>query len=398
MAVYKHLIALLALFSMITTALAADNETPTDLENQYSVFLKDGITSSEIDTHLAWVEDLHKNSPGFKQGLTGVTGRFDIGDTYGYDGEFDESTIKQIEDRPEESSPWGLAALSSREPGASSYKYDDRAGEGFFAYIVDVGFELGHEELGGRLSLGPNFTIPRIPINSFHGTAVAGALGSNTYGAAKKAQMIGVTVSTRGNGIYKGILWIINDIKSKKRSGRAVINVSMEKDLIRTADGLSAVQHVEKLITNAWNQGVLIFFAAGNSGAEVSKDPIPYPMAISSPHITVGALSENWDKAHDSNFGPLVDIYAPGENIIVLNGRSGVTTAKGTSLASPLVAGMALTLLATMDPLPKAEDTARILAKEILDTATRYKIGGIPDAGPDELQLVAFNDGRGDPR
>lgn len=59
---------------------------------------------------------------------------------------------------------------------------------------------------------------------------------------------------------------------------------------------------------------------------------------------------------------------------------------------------MALNMLSKMNPLPKPEDTARILAREILDTATRYKIGGIPDAGPDEFQLVAFNDGRGDPR
>lgn len=151
-------------------------------------------------------------------------------------------------------------------------------------------------------------------------------------------------------------------------------------------------------MAEAWDQGVLIFFAAGNGGIEVSQDLNPYPAAISSPHITVGSLSENWDRALHSNFGPLVDIYAPGENITVLNRRSGVTAVDGTSFASPLVAGMALTLLATMYPLPKAEDTARILAKEILDTATRYKIGDIPDAGPDELQLVAFNDGRGDPR
>lgn len=94
---------------------------------------------------------------------------------------------------------------------------------------MDTGFELDHEELGGRLSLGPDFTPPRYLIDSFHGTAVAGTIGSNTYGAAKKAQMIGITVPTRGNGIFKGIMWSISDIMSKKRSGRAVINVSLCK-------------------------------------------------------------------------------------------------------------------------------------------------------------------------
>ncbi|KID72141.1 Peptidase S8/S53, subtilisin/kexin/sedolisin, partial [Metarhizium brunneum ARSEF 3297] len=150
-------------------------------------------------------------------------------------------------------------------------------------------------------------------------------------------------------------------------------------------------------MVDAWNQGVLIFFAAGNNAIEVSQDLYPYPMAISSPHITVGSLSENWDKAPHSNFGPLVDIYAPGQNITVLNRRSGVRAVDGTSFASPLVAGMALTLLAKMDPLPKAEDTARILATQILDLATEHKVGAIPGAGPAEYQRVAFNGGL-DPR
>ncbi|KJK74155.1 hypothetical protein H634G_10526 [Metarhizium anisopliae BRIP 53293] len=423
MAVYKHLIALLALFSMITTALAANNDIPTDLENQYSVFLKDGITSSEIDTHLAWVEDLHKNSPGFKQGLTGVTGRFEIGDTHGYDGEFDESTAKQINDRPEvsyvlqdtpaeplaiieqKSADWGLAALSSREPGASSYFYDDKAGEGFFAYVVDVGFEPDHEEFGGRLSLGIDFNPdPTDKDGRGHGTAVAGLIGSTTYGAAKKAQMIGVRVPPRsGVAIFKGVLWSVNDIVSKKRAGRAVINLSMgfwDRTQRDPQDGLRVSERLKLLMDNAWSRGILIFNAAGNDEMEVSKSDHPHPSLYAGPHITVGALSPDWNKASFSNYGPLVDIYAPGEKITTLDGnsKSGVLVSDGTSLATPLVAGMALTMLSNMNPLPKPEDTAEILAKEILDTATRYKVGGIPDAGPDELQLVAFNDGRGDPR
>lgn len=107
-------------------------------------------------------------------------------------------------------------------------------------------------------------------------------------------------------------------------------------------------------------------------------------------------MSENWDKASHSNFGPFVDIYAPGHNITYLT-KDGVSFQEGTSFACPLVAGMALTLLANMDPLPKAEDTARILATQILDLATEHKVGAIPGAGPDEFQRVAYNGGL-DPR
>lgn len=159
-------------------------------------------------------------------------------------------------------------------------------------------------------------------------------------------------------------------------------------------------ERLKLLMDNAWSRGILIFNAAGNDEMEVSKSDHPHPSLYAGPHITVGALSPDWNKASFSNYGPLVDIYAPGEKITTLDGnsKSGVLVSDGTSLATPLVAGMALTMLSNMNPLPKPEDTAEILAKEILDTATRYKVGGIPDAGPDELQLVAFNDGRGDPR
>lgn len=96
---------------------------------------------------------------------------------------------------------------------------------------MDVGFEPDHEEFGGRLSLGIDFNPdPTDKDGRGHGTAVAGLIGSTTYGAAKKAQMIGVRVPPRsGVAIFKGVLWSVNDIVSKKRAGRAVINLSMGK-------------------------------------------------------------------------------------------------------------------------------------------------------------------------
>lgn len=96
---------------------------------------------------------------------------------------------------------------------------------------MDVGFEPDHEDFGGRLSLGMNFYPEPISKDGReHGTAVAGLIGSTTYGAAKKAQMIGVRVSpSSGIDVFKGVLWSVKDIVSKNRAGRAVINVSLGK-------------------------------------------------------------------------------------------------------------------------------------------------------------------------
>lgn len=39
---------------------------------------------------------------------------------------------------------WGLARLSSQKPGGTTYTYDDTAGEGTCAFIVDTGVEADH--------------------------------------------------------------------------------------------------------------------------------------------------------------------------------------------------------------------------------------------------------------
>jgi len=72
----------------------------------------------------------------------------------------------------QEDAPWGLARISSRAPGATSYVYDESAGEGTFSYIVDTGIFIDHADFNGRAVWGANL----VPNNTFetdnygHGT------------------------------------------------------------------------------------------------------------------------------------------------------------------------------------------------------------------------------------
>jgi len=72
----------------------------------------------------------------------------------------------------QENAPWGLARISSRTKGATSYVYDESAGEGTFSYIVDTGIFTGHADFNGRAVWGANL----VPNNTFdtdnqgHGT------------------------------------------------------------------------------------------------------------------------------------------------------------------------------------------------------------------------------------
>ena len=44
----------------------------------------------------------------------------------------------------QENAPWGLARLSSAKPGGTTYTFEDAAGEGTCAYVVDTGIDVTH--------------------------------------------------------------------------------------------------------------------------------------------------------------------------------------------------------------------------------------------------------------
>lgn len=56
----------------------------------------------------------------------------------------------------QENAPWGLARISSQEPGSTTYTYEG-TGAGTCAYILDTGIDVDHPDFGGRASFAANF-------------------------------------------------------------------------------------------------------------------------------------------------------------------------------------------------------------------------------------------------
>lgn len=101
----------------------------------------------------------------------------------------------------------GLARLSNAEAGSTNYVFDDSAGEGITAFIVDTGIMANHTEFEDRATLAFNSVNDVDTDENGHGSHVAGTIGGRTFGVAKKATLIGVKVlDANGAGTNSGVI------------------------------------------------------------------------------------------------------------------------------------------------------------------------------------------------
>lgn len=174
-----------------------------------------------------------------------------------------------------------------------------------------------------------------------HGSHVAGTVGGKNYGVAKNVQLVAVKVldadgGGTNSGVLAGIDFVSTDAAARGVKGKAVMNMSLGGSFSRSLN--SAIEALAAA-------GVVPVVAAGNENANTEgTSPGSAPNAI-----TVGAIDQTTDRrASFSNFGDLVDIFAPGVNVLSVGIGSTTATAvlSGTSMASPHIAGLAAYLMA----------------------------------------------------
>lgn len=259
-----------------------------------------------------------------------------------------------------ESRLWGLSRVSERElPKYSDagYIYLSDDGDGVDAYVIDTGVLISHVEFEGRASHG--FTATSIKEQkegdsdeNGHGTHVSGTIAGATYGAAKKANIIAVKVLNKdGMGttadVLEGIQFVHNDFKKKKETRGDKVKVVVNMSL---GGGPFAVGGAdEAAITMATQDGVPFVVAAGNDAFDAC---FVSPSRISAA-ITVGATNIDDDLSYFSNYGPCVDILAPGESILsaYIGSDTASAIASGTSMASPHVAGIVARYLSQQEAM-----------------------------------------------
>jgi subtilisin family serine protease len=268
--------------------------------------------------------------------------------------------------------PWGLDRidqLSNRLTG--TYRYQG-TGKGVTCYIVDTGIDYKHPEFGGRAAFGFDAFGGKGGDKDGHGTHVAGTVGGKEYGVAKGVLLVSVKVlDDHGNGTWSGILagldWISRDPRPRK-----VINMSIGGPKNATVNAA-----VQKLV----ERGTIVVVAAGNESMPADQtSPASSPFAI-----TVGASTRNDWVADFSNYGPAVDIHAPGLYIVSATPGGNVDTFSGTSMAAPHVAGVIALLLEEGKHGTNPDDVRYWLYSK----AHKNRLKRVP---PHTTQLLLFKD------
>ncbi|MFD3697315.1 S8 family serine peptidase [Streptomyces sp. NPDC058646] len=257
---------------------------------------------------------------------------------------------------------WGLDRIDQRAlPLNQSYTYPDKAGEGVTAYIIDTGVRKTHQDFGGRASDGYDAidNDNTAQDGHGHGTHVAGTVGGGAYGVAKKVKIVGVRVlNNQGSGttaqVVAGIDWVTrNAVKP------AVANMSL---------GGGADSALDTAVRNSIASGITYAVAAGNESTDAStKSPARVAEAI-----TVGATTNTDAKASYSNYGSILDIFAPGSSITSTwgTGDTATNTISGTSMASPHVAGAAAVYLSQNPGSTPAQISAGLVAASTPNVVT----------------------------
>ncbi|OQW79283.1 MAG: peptidase S8 [Proteobacteria bacterium ST_bin11] len=253
--------------------------------------------------------------------------------------------LSAIPNDPQFANAWHFSKIQCAQA------WDVSKADGITIAILDSGVDGSHPDLATHMVPGWNAVdsgSATADING-HGTAVAGAAAavtnnaSGVAGVAWNAKIMPVRITNDASGyaywsdVARGLNWAADN-------GADVANISYAAS--DSASVASAAQYMR-------SKGGLVLVAAGNDGLNPG-------LADNVNLVVVSATDPNDAKASFSNYGNHIDIAAPGVSIPTTNKGGTYAAWYGTSLATPVAAGVAA-LIQAANPKLTSDNVEKLL-------------------------------------
>ncbi len=329
-------LALIGAFVGLPAPAHADTTTDT-----YIVQLKSGVSADKVTGKLmgASAKVIHKVFQGGIVKLTAAQAA-----SLAANPEVKSVHKDAIVTASQVGTPWDLDILDSPTASIDNSYTPPNNGSGVTVYVVDSGILRTHSEFAGA-TIAPGYDFYQNDSDpqdcAGHGTAVSSVITGASTGASKAVTLVPLRVlDCSGQGTMSDIIRAADWIASNRAPGSpAVANLSFGATTADTS--------LDSAFQGLINSGVTVVAAAGNGDANhvgvdaCTESPARLPAAI-----TVASVGKARTESTFSNYGACVDLYAPGESVLVASSQTGVlATGSGTSFSAPLVSAAAAQVL-----------------------------------------------------